>query len=70
MRDPVIQVINEADGDIVYTIRVKGSSFEPQVFEDGTYALSEGEQGTDRMKIFKGLRPSLKPTAETLKVAF
>ncbi len=47
--DPVVQVIRESDGDIVYTLRVNGRSFRPKVFQDGTYTIhiqSDGEQVT------------------------
>ncbi len=41
--DPVVQVIFEKDGDIVYTLRNKGNTFRPKVFEEGTYTILVGE---------------------------
>ncbi len=41
--DPVIQVIREPDGEIVYTLRVKGNTFRPMVFEEGKYTIKVGE---------------------------
>ena len=55
MTDPVVQVINEADGEIVYTIRIKGRSFRPMVFEDGTYTVTVGEPGTEKMRTLEHL---------------
>ena len=40
----VVQLINERNNEIVYTIRVKGSSFKPKVFENGTYTIKVGEK--------------------------
>jgi hypothetical protein len=58
MSDPVVQVIEEASGEVVYTIRIAGSVFRPKVFGDGSYKVVVGEPGTDRVKTFSGLRPS------------
>jgi len=68
MDDPVVQVKSEPDGEIVYTLRIKGKSFRPKVFAEGTYTIHVGEPGTDRGKTITGV-PSLKPDAKkTLKV--
>ena len=40
----VVQLINERNNETVYTIRVKGSSFKPKVFENGTYTIKVGEK--------------------------
>ncbi|MEC9112462.1 MAG: alkaline phosphatase D family protein [Verrucomicrobiota bacterium] len=40
----VVQLINERNNETVYTIRVKGSSFKPKVFENGTYTIKGGEK--------------------------
>ena len=56
MADPVVQVIDEADGEIVYTLRIKGTSFRPKVFRDGKYTLLVGELGTDQLKTLKGVQ--------------
>jgi hypothetical protein len=45
MDDPVVQVIEEKSGEIVYTLRIKGTEFRPKVFEDGTYTIIVGDQG-------------------------
>ncbi|HSG82153.1 MAG TPA: alkaline phosphatase D family protein [Gemmatimonadota bacterium] len=58
MRDPVVQVIDEASGEAVYAIRIRGTSFTPKVFEDGSYTVIVGEPGTDRIRTLSGLRPA------------
>jgi len=37
--DPVVQVIEEASGEIVYTLRINGTSYRPKVFREGLYTL-------------------------------
>jgi hypothetical protein len=35
-------VINEANGDILYTVRIQGSSFKPHVYAPGSYTVRIG----------------------------
>lgn len=58
MADPVVQVIDEATGKSIYTLRIKGNSFNPKVFSKGPFTLRVGELETDKMKTFKGIKPS------------
>jgi len=39
----VVQVVHEGTGDVVYTIRARGDSFRPVVFEPGPYTVHVGE---------------------------
>ncbi|MBT7983083.1 MAG: hypothetical protein HN584_10990 [Akkermansiaceae bacterium] len=60
----VVQIINEKSKEIVYTIRIKGTTFRPKVFTDGSYTINVGE-GTS-LKSFKGIKALNKQ--ETLQV--
>jgi hypothetical protein len=64
--DPVVQVVDEASGEVVYTLRIKGREFSPKVFRDGVYTLRVGE-GAQR-KEFKGIRSRPGKDASTLEV--
>ena len=55
MEDAVVQVIDESNGEIVYTLRIDGNAFRPKVFRKGTYTVRIGEQ-PDKMKEFKGVK--------------
>jgi len=55
MNDPVVQVIAETNGEIVYTLRVSGSSFRPPVREASVYTVRVGELGTPRVRVFEHL---------------
>jgi hypothetical protein len=50
---PVVQVIDEADREIVYTLRVSGPSFRPPVRKPGTYTIKVGELGTPRVRVLE-----------------
>ena len=50
MTDPVVQVIDEESDEIVYTLRIKGTTFRPQVFKKTRYTLKVGEPGTPKVK--------------------
>lgn len=40
--NPVVQVIRESDGDILYTIRISGDHFQPAVYAPGQYTIRVG----------------------------
>jgi len=66
--NPVVQIIDESGGKIVYTIRINGSSFRPKVFKEGKYTIKVGEG--DRVKAFKGVRSIGLKDSGTLEVKF
>jgi hypothetical protein len=70
MTDPVVQVIDESNDEIVYTLRINGTSFRPKVFKTGTYAVKIGQQGTDRMKTLTGIRSLGPGKTEKIDVKF
>ena len=43
MKNPVVQVVDEANGEIIYTLRILGTSFRPKVFRPGKYTIVVGE---------------------------
>ena len=70
MEDPVVQVIHQGDDEIVYTRRVKGTSFTPRIFEPGTYTVRVGNQATGQMKAVEDLAPSTPGQEKTITVNF
>ncbi len=54
--DPVVQVIDESNGETIYTIRAKGTSFRPKTFHPGAYTVRIGDQDHNNMKTLKGLK--------------
>jgi alkaline phosphatase D len=70
MEDPVVQVIEEPNGEIVYTLRIKGTSFRPRVFKEGLYTLKVGEPGTGRLKTFGKVQSVAGEVKKTIEVRF
>jgi hypothetical protein len=68
MKNPVVQVIDESDDEIVYTLRIKGTSFRPQIFKTGKYTIKVGQQGTRRWRTLRGIQSIDMDKTETKKV--
>ena len=62
----VVQVINEKTGEIVYTLRIKGTTFRPKVFTEDSYTINVGE-GAAR-KSLKGIKAHNKVETLTIKL--
>jgi len=70
MTNFVVQVIDESNNEIVYTLRINGSSYRPKVFKEGKYTVVIGEPGTDRMKTLTNILPLPPEATEVIKVKF
>jgi len=53
--DPVVQIVDESNGEIVYTLRIKGREFRPKVFQAGLYTVRVGDQDRQPQE-FKSVR--------------
>jgi len=60
MRNPIVQVIDESNNEIIYTLRINGTSYRPKVFKKGKYTVKVGQLDTGKMKTLEGIR-SLAP---------
>jgi len=65
--DPVIQVVGE-DEEVVYTLRISGSTFRPKVFKQGTYTVHVGEGPT--RKTLRGIKALPPDQQQTIIVDF
>lgn len=70
MDDAVVQVINESSSEILYTLRINGSSFKPKVFSDGKYTVKVGELGTDQVQTFTNVESIGLNSRKTMEVSF
>ncbi len=66
--DPVVQVIEEPGGEIVYTLRINGTSYRPKVFAEGRYTIKVGEG--EATKVFESVEPLNPEESATIEVAF
>jgi hypothetical protein len=46
-RDPVVQIVREESGEVVYTIRVVGDRFQPPVYAPGNHTIRIGRDRLD-----------------------
>jgi hypothetical protein len=47
----VVQVVEEKTGEVLYTVRVPGPSFQPAVFADGDYTINAGRDRPNGFKL-------------------
>ena len=69
MHDPVVQVTEDATGEVVYTLRIAGDTVTLPVFAPGAYTVRVGEPGTSRMRVLSGLASSPQAT-DSVQVVF
>jgi hypothetical protein len=55
--NPVVQVIAESKGEIVYTVRSQTESFKPRVYAPGKYTIKAGKDKPDTV-VAKGVEAS------------
>jgi hypothetical protein len=69
VENPVVQIVEDKTGDVLYTIRVRGSVFQPAVFAPGAYTVKAGRDKPDGFTM-KNVRASEKATAgrQTVKL--
>jgi phosphodiesterase/alkaline phosphatase D-like protein len=53
---PVIQVIDEQKGEVVYTLRIKDNKYIPKVFERGVYTVKIGNPGKVEWQMFREIQ--------------
>ncbi len=54
--NPIVQVVDEANGKVVYTLRINGHMFRPKVFADSRYTVKVGQGTLENTKSLNGLR--------------
>ncbi len=65
--NPVVQVIEDATGDILYTLRLSGTRFQPPVYSQGAHTVKVGPDKPDE-RTFKDLQPAAKGASPPLSV--
>jgi alkaline phosphatase D len=53
--DPVVQIVDEVDGEIVYTVRIEGQRWRPHVFAPGTYTIRVSDPDGRRERTLSGV---------------
>jgi hypothetical protein len=60
--EPVVQVIEDASGEILYTIRIDGEAFQPPVFSESPHSVRAGRDRPDAV-LLPALTPAPTPEA-------
>ncbi len=68
--NPVFQIINEKNNEIVYTIRVKENIFRPKVFDKGFYTIKVSNPDTGKLKILKNIQSLGLNKIQIIKINF
>ncbi|MCG8451336.1 MAG: alkaline phosphatase D family protein, partial [Pirellulales bacterium] len=69
IKNPVVQVIDESNDEIVYTLRIQGQQFRPKVFREGTYTLRVGD-GNENWQTRAAIQSLQQERHETIKLRF
>jgi hypothetical protein len=70
LTDPIIQVINQVKDEIVYTIRIKGTVWQPKIFAtDSIYTVKVGES-SGKMSIVRDVKPLEPGEDKSIDVTF
>lgn len=67
VQNPVVQVLAEATGEVLYALRVQGERFQPPVFAMGDYTVQIGTERPDQWKQ-NGLKAGPKDAAKPITV--
>lgn len=61
---PVVQVVRESDGEVLYTRRVTENPYRPPVFGEGTYTVKVGRDRPDGLRLqgLAAVAPDASPT--------
>lgn len=60
--NPVVQIVQEETGEILYTVRIQGRSFQPKVFAPGKYSVKAGPDKPDKTSA-EGIDANADPAA-------
>jgi len=66
-KDPVVQIVDEFDGDVVYTLRIRGTKWRPKVFREGAFTVRVRKG--DREKVVKGVQSVGEGSRDKLKIS-
>jgi alkaline phosphatase D len=70
VRNPVVQVIDESNDEVLYTVRLNTQSFQPKVFAAGTYTIVVSEPDDNLEQRKTGLTSSPRAGQSELDIKF
>lgn len=71
IENPVVQVVDESNGEILYTRRIRGQNFRPKVFHrEGHYTVKVGDPDQEVWKVERGLTAAASSSGTILLLDF
>jgi hypothetical protein len=67
-QDAVVQVVDDDLNEIVYTVRINGTSWRPKVFKEGSYSIKIGEGNA--VRLLEGVHSVSEADQSVLEVRF
>ncbi len=68
--DPVVQVIDEDNKEVISTLRIKGTNHQPKVLHEGKYTIKVGEPGTGKIRIIENVSAGNKGDLDAIQISF
>jgi hypothetical protein len=68
--NPVVELINENNGETESIVRIKGNNFSPKVFSEGSYTVKIGYPETENWKELKNVKATTKKPTNELTIEF
>jgi hypothetical protein len=70
LENPVVHIVDEIDGQTIYTLRITGASFRPNVFRKGYYTVIVEEPDLHKFQMFKNIHSIPENDDQTIQVIF
>ena len=66
--NPLVQIVNELNGETISTLRISGNTYQPKVLEDAQYSIFISAKGQE--KVFRHISPKKSKNNEVINVDF
>jgi len=70
IQNPVVRILRERTGELEYSLRINGTTFQPWVFFYGSYTIEVGDPDTGQMQIFEGVIASSSRERQAIYISF
>ncbi|MBT5716002.1 MAG: metallophosphoesterase [Opitutae bacterium] len=67
--NPVVQVIENKSGEVLYTVRIQGTSFQPKVYSEGGFTIKAGSNSPKKIISSNSRSKKKKKEAGNLKIS-
>lgn len=70
LEDPVVQIIRESSGEMMYSLRISGSEYQPMANGFGIFTVRIGEPDKNEWQVFEGINATSFANRNSLEVEF